>query len=171
MNRKKTEREKAKSWKVKKSGIHRRGLFASANIEEGERIIEYVGEKITKAESERRADTQLERAGSKGDGAVYIFTLNKRHDIDGNVERNKARYANHSCDPNCETDIIRGRIWLIALRDIEKGEEIVYNYNFDLELYEDHSCRCGAKRCVGYIVGEEYWKKLKKKIKKKKKGR
>jgi SET domain-containing protein len=159
--------------RVRKSGIHARGLFAAKDIEAGERVIEYVGDKVTKAESDRRADKQLEKAGKNGDGAVYIFTLNKRYDIDGNVSWNTARLANHSCDPNCETDIIRGHVWLIALRDIKKGEEITYNYCFDLEFFEDHPCCCGSKNCVGYIVGDEHWPKLRRALKKKalKKGK
>ena len=70
-------------------------------------------------------------------------------DIDGNVKYNTARFINHSCDPNCETDVIRGHIWVIALRDIKKGEELAYNYNYEYEDYEDHKCRCGSNRCVG----------------------
>ncbi len=153
---------------IRKSGIHNRGIFAARDIPEGERVIEYVGDKVTKAESDRRADLQLDKAGKNGDGAVYIFTLNKRYDIDGNVSWNKARLANHSCDPNCETDVIKGHVYLISLREIGKGEEITYNYNFDLEFFEDHPCLCGTEKCVGYIVGDEYWPKLRKAIKKKK---
>lgn len=160
-------RGESKYVKVFQSGIHNRGLIAAMDIPERECVIEYVGEKVTKTESDRRADLQLGKAGENGDGAVYIFTLNKRYDIDGNVSWNKARLANHSCDPNCETDVIKGHVYLISLRDIKKGEEIVYNYNFDLEFYEDHPCLCGTKKCVGYIVGDEYWPKLRKAIKKK----
>jgi SET domain-containing protein len=178
----KTKKSKSKAGKgadlewcaVKRSGIHQRGLFARKNIREGTRVIEYVGEKITKAESERRGHAQDAKGREEGEGMVYIFTLTKRHDIDGNVPWNPARLANHSCDPNCTTDVIRRHIWLIADRDIEKGEEIVYDYNFDLEHYEEHPCQCGAKKCCGYMVGVEYRGKLKKLLKKakdKKKGK
>ena len=154
---------------LKKSRIHSTGIFAKKDIPKGTRIIEYVGEKVTKAESDRRANIPLEKnKKNSGFGAVYIFILNKRHDIDGNVSYNTARFINHSCDPNCETEIIRGHIWVIALRDIKKGKEIAYNYNYNIEDYEDHKCVCGSKRCVGYIVDEDYWPRLKKKEKAKK---
>ena len=147
--------------KIKESRIHSIGIFAKKDIPKGTRIIEYVGEKIGKTESDRRANTPLEKNKKDSDyGAVYIFNLNKRHDIDGNVPYNTARFINHSCDSNCETEIIRGRIWIIALRDIKKGEELAYNYNYDLEDYEDHECRCGSNRCVGYILDEDLWLQL-----------
>ena len=147
--------------KVKKSRIHNTGVFASKDIHEGTRIIEYVGERITKKESDRRVPIPLERNKQNSEyGAVYIFNLNKRHDIDGNVPYNTARYINHSCDPNCEAVIIRGRIWIIALREIKKSEELAYNYNYDFEDYEDHKCQCGSNRCVGYILDEDYWPEL-----------
>ncbi|NNC87690.1 MAG: SET domain-containing protein-lysine N-methyltransferase [Akkermansiaceae bacterium] len=151
--------------KVGQSGIHNNGLFAIRDIPEDTRIIEYVGDKITKAESERRANAQDEKGRATGDGTVYIFTLNSRYDIDGNVPWNFARNANHSCDPNAHTDIVKGRVWLIASRDIKKGEEVVYDYGFDMSHWEDHPCLCGAKRCLGYIVGEEFRAKMKRKIK------
>jgi len=155
---------------IKKSRIHSSGVFAKTNIAKGTRIIEYVGEKVTKAESDRRADIPLGKNKKNGIyGAVYIFILNKRDDIDGNVPYNTARLINHSCDPNCETEIIRGHIWVIAVRDIKKGEELAYNYNYDIEDYEDHKCYCGSRRCVGYIVDEDYWPRLKRKEKAKKK--
>lgn len=152
---------------IRSSPIHGRGLFAIRDIPEGMRIIEYVGEKITKAESNRRGWAQFEKAQQTGEAGVYLFTLNKRHDIDGDVPYNAARLINHSCDPNCESQIIRGHIWILALREIRKGEELFFNYGFDLECYEDHPCGCGSDRCVGYIAGEEYWKELKKILKKK----
>jgi len=149
---------------VRRSRIHGRGVFAKKFISEGTRVIEYVGDKITKTESDERAQKVLDRHERDSEkGAVYIFTLNNRHDIDGDVYWNTAKYINHSCDPNCETDIIRGRIWIIALRDIEAGEEITYNYGYDYESYEDHPCYCGTSRCMGYILGEDFWPSLKRK--------
>ena len=132
---------------VRRSKIHGTGVFAKKDIPQGARIIEYVGERITKAESDRRADIPLERHKENSEcGAVYIFTLNQRHDIDGYVPYNTARFINHSCNPNAESDIIRGKIWIIALRDIKKGEEVTYNYNYDYDSHEDHPCRCGIAR-------------------------
>lgn len=146
------------------SGIHGRGLFAIRDIPAGTRIIEYLGEKVTKTESDRRAWAQVAKAKETGEAAVYIFTLNQRHDIDGNVPYNAARLINHSCEPNCEAQIIRGKIWIVALRDIYLGEELFFNYGFDLENYEDHPCHCGSPRCVGYIAGEDYWGALRRKL-------
>lgn len=151
----------------RKSGIHGMGGFAKVDIPEGTRVIEYVGEKITKKETDRRVEKVYERfeTDEENHGAVYIFTLNKKYDIDGDVPYNPARYINHSCDPNCETDIIKGRIWIISTRDIKQGEEILYNYGFDFDSYEDHPCQCGAKRCIGYILIEDEWPRLKRKLK------
>lgn len=147
---------------VRGSAIHGRGVFARRRIPAGTRIIEYIGEKISKAESERRAEVILNYSKKdRARGAVYIFTLNKRYDIDGNVSYNTARFINHSCHPNCEAELVHGHIWIVALKDIEKGEELSYNYGYDMEAYEEHPCRCGSHNCVGYIVAEEHWPKLK----------
>ena len=155
---------------LKRSRIHSYGIFAKKDIPKDTRIIEYVGEKVTKAEADRRADIPLEKSKKNGEyGAVYIFILNKRHDVDGNVSYNTARFINHSCDPNCETEVIRGRIWVIALHNIKKGAELSYNYNYEYEDYEDHKCRCASKRCVGYILDEACWPRLKRKERAKKK--
>ena len=146
---------------VQRSRIHSTGIFAKKDIPKGTRIIEYIGERITKAESDCRADIPLGRNKQNREyGAVYIFDLNKRHDIDGNISYNTARFINHSCNPNCETEIIRGHIWIIALRDITEGEELSYNYNYGFEDYEDHECRCGSNQCVGYILDEDHWPRL-----------
>ncbi|HRZ40301.1 MAG TPA: TrmH family RNA methyltransferase [Candidatus Omnitrophota bacterium] len=147
--------------RVEDSGIHGMGVFARKRIPAGVEIIEYVGEKITKAESERRAEIPLnQHKKDRTKGAVYIFTLNARYDIDGNVPYNTARLINHSCSPNCEAVLSSGHIWITALRDIQQGEELTYNYGYDLDSYEDHPCRCGAENCVGYILAEEHWPKL-----------
>ena len=147
----------------KKSSIHGLGIFAKTMIPKETRIIEYVGEKITKAEADRRGPLLVEYAKKhKQSGAVYIFVLNKKYDIDGHVEYNTAKYINHSCTPNCEVNIIRGHIWIIALRDIQKGEELFYNYGYDMDTYHEHPCFCKSSRCPGFITAEEHWGKLKK---------
>lgn len=145
---------------VRRSAIHRRGVFARSGIPKGTRIIEYVGERISKAESARRADQLLARSKRSGAAAVYIFEINSKVDLDGNVSWNPARLINHSCEANCEAYIDRGRIWIYAKRDIAKGEELSYNYGFDLENWKDHPCRCGAAGCIGYIADRKHWPRL-----------
>jgi uncharacterized protein len=146
----------------KRSAIHSVGLFAKTDIAKGARIIEYVGEKITMKEAGRRVDASEDlNRRDRSRGAVYIFELNSRYSIDGNVPYNTARHINHSCDPNAKTDVIRGKIWIIAVRDIKKGEEIAYNYGYEFsDRYQEHPCRCGAQRCVGFILKEEFWPEL-----------
>lgn len=154
---------------IKTSKIHRRGVFAKKDIPKDTQIIEYVGEKITKAEAEKRADVQY-NLGEKGkEGHVYLFELNKRYDIDGNVPLNNAKYINHSCDPNCEAEDDKGHIWIISKRNITKGEELTYNYGYDFENYQEHPCKCGSPKCAGYIIKEKDRDKLKKLLEKKKK--
>ena len=140
------------SVRLARSGLHGYGLFARDFIPQGERIIEYVGELITKAEAQRREDHRLARQAMGGDGCVYIFELNQRHDIDGAAPWNPARRINHSCGPNCETQSSGGRIWVVARRDIATGEELTYDYGFPFSEWREHPCRCGATECVGFIV-------------------
>lgn len=145
--------------RLARSGLHGYGLFARSALPRGTRIIEYVGERITKAEADRRDEQRLARRAAGGDGCVYIYELNQRHDIDGRVPWNLARRINHSCAPNCETQVARGRIWIVALRAIPAGEELTYDYRFDLTEWRDHPCRCGAPGCVGYIVNRRlHWR-------------
>jgi SET domain-containing protein len=156
--------------KVKKSGIHGYGAYARTKIRKKKRIIEYVGPKITKKEAEDALTKNLNE---------YVFTLNDEEDIDGSVDWNIARYINHSCDPNCESDIIKDHVWISAIKDIKEGEELTYNYGYDFEDFETRLCGCGAKNCVGYMVAEEDFKKVKAMVelenevakKKKKKGK
>ncbi len=159
-----TERGQSDLCEVRNSDIHGRGVYAAKDLKQGDRIIEYVGEKIDKEESERRAWAQHARATEHGEASVYIFTLSKKWDIDGNFEWNPARLINHSCSPNCESWIEGKRIFVYATREIKKGEELTFDYGFDIECYEDHPCRCGSKNCVGYIVIEEQWPELEKRL-------
>ncbi len=137
---------------VRGSRIHGKGMFATRSIPRGTRIIEYTGERIDKDEGFRREELRRRRASRGGDGCIYTFELNSRTDIDGRVLWNTARYINHSCEPNCESQIVRGRVWIVALRRIQPGEEITYDYYYDYAHYREHPCRCGARKCAGYIV-------------------
>lgn len=148
---------------IKDSGIHGRGVFAKRKIPNETKIMEYVGERISKKESNRRGNEQMEKAArDQTVGAVYIFDLNKKWDIDGNVPENIARFANHSCDENCEAYNIDDRIFYYTCKPIKKGEEILIDYGYALEHFVDHPCRCGADNCVGFIVAKADRKKLKK---------
>jgi SET domain-containing protein len=149
---------------VRGSTIHGRGVYATRRIPKDEQIIEYIGELIDKKESDRRAHAQHAKSLEDGDAAVYIFTLNKKWDIDGNVPWNTARLINHSCEPNCEAWTIGRRIFIHALRDIEPGEELTFDYGFDVDCHEDHPCRCGRPACIGYIVSRSQWDELKKRL-------
>lgn len=149
--------------KVNKSKIHGTGVYAKIDIPKGAKIIEYVGRLITKKEAEKVADERLKKykKNKNEEAGVYLFEIDKKHDIDGDVPWNTAKYINHSCEPNAEAENQNGRIWIIATRNIKKGEEITYNYGYDLDDYQEHPCWCGSTNCVGFIVGEEYMPKLK----------
>ncbi|MGE9271536.1 MAG: SET domain-containing protein [Verrucomicrobiales bacterium] len=158
------ERGQSELCEIRGSEIHGRGVYATQDIPAETQIIEYIGELIDKDESETRAWAQHEHAEKTGDAAVYIFTLDKKWDIDGNVPWNTARLINHSCDPNCEAWIVGKKIFIYALRDIKKGEELSFDYGFDIECFEDHPCRCGSDDCVGYIVSREQWDQLEERL-------
>ncbi len=105
----------------------------------------------------------------KNNGMVYVFELNKRYDIDGDVDYNFAKFINHSCNPNCEVDIIDNEIWISSIKRIKKGDELFYNYGYPFDTdFVDHICKCGSRNCVGYILSDNDWPKLKKELKKKK---
>jgi SET domain-containing protein len=158
------KRGESKFCEVRGSAIHGRGVYATTFIPKETQIIEYVGELIDKKESEKRALSQHAKSLESGDAAVYIFTLSKNYDIDGNVPWNTARLINHSCQPNCEAWIVGRRIFIYSLRDIHPGEELTFDYGFDVDCYEDHPCLCGKDGCVGYIVARAQWGELEKRL-------
>ena len=141
---------------VRGSVIHGQGVYCIEPIEKEQYFIEYVGNRVSKEESEKRALKQFEEHEKSGAAAVYIFNLTKKWDLDGNVEWNPARLINHSCNPNSEAIQDGKRIFIQALRDIGVDEEITFDYGFDVDCYEDHPCRCGSSNCIGYIVGRDY---------------
>tara|TARA_B100000989_G_C19501338_1_gene454422 strand:- start:259 stop:756 length:498 start_codon:yes stop_codon:yes gene_type:complete len=156
-------------WKVKNSKIHGRGIVATKNIKKNTRIIQYVGEIVSKKEGDKRSGNRIKKyLKSNRTGSVYIFELNKKYDIDGCFGYNKARYINHSCNPNCEVEISNDQIWICSIKRIKKGEELSYDYGytFDKNDYKDHECKCGSKYCIGYIISSDDWKKFLKHINK-----
>ena len=133
---------------IKKSNIDNKGLYASKNIKAKQIVIYYKGKLVTKKEVEKNPKFD-------NDKAIYLFNVNNRYDLDGDFEYNDARLINHSCNPNCEVDGKGLKLWIFALRDIKKGEELSYDYGFGYdEDYKQFVCKCGAKNCVGYIVRE-----------------
>ena len=137
-----------KLYKNKKSNIHRHGLSAATNIKKGQKIIQYKGKKVSlsKVESDPKYNNEKE---------IYLFNLNKRYDLDGDFKFNTARLINHSCNPNCEVLEDKRQLWIFAIRNIKKNEELTYDYGFSFDKdYKQYICKCGSKNCVGYIVRE-----------------
>ena len=145
-----------KLYKIKKSNIDNRGLYAATNIKKNTKIIEYKGKIITVKETETNPKFD-------NDKAIYLFNLNKKYDLDGDFKYNTARLINHSCDPNCEVDGVGLKLWIYAIKDIKKNEELTYDYGFSFDKdYKDFPCRCGAKKCVGFIVNSQSRWRIKK---------
>ena len=145
-----------KLYKIKKSNIDKRGLCAASNIKKGTKIIEYKGKIISvkKAENDPKFDN---------DKAIYLFNLNKKYDLDGDFKYNTARLINHSCDPNCEVDGVGLKLWIYSIKDIKKNEELTYDYGFSFDKdYKNYPCKCGSKKCVGFIVKSESRWRIKK---------
>ncbi len=155
------------NWLTKKSKIHGMGIYASKDIPKNTKIIEYIGEKISKKEGDIRSEKRIKKyLNSKKTGSVYIFELNSKYDIDGTPKYNKARYINHSCNPNSAVRIAKSRIWIYSIKKIKKGNEISYDYGyeFDKDDYTDHVCKCGERKCIGFIISSDDIPKFKKHV-------
>jgi hypothetical protein len=111
------------------------GLFATQPFKRGERIIEYFGRTLSKEEEYTSR-------------SKYLFEVNTRKTIDGATRKNTARYINHSCLPNCEPEIEKGRVFIDAIRRINPGDELAYDYGD--EYFKEHikpfGCRCVKHR-------------------------
>ena len=148
-----------KLYKIKKSKIDKNGLYASCNIKKGTKIIEYKGKIISVKKS--KTDPKFDN-----EKAIYLFNINKRFDLDGDFKFNIARLINHSCDPNCEVFGEGLKVWVYAMKDIRKGDELSYDYGFSYdENFRQFPCNCRSKKCVGYIVREGSRWRIKKKNK------
>ena len=151
---------------VKNSRVHGRGVYAARRLKAGERIVEYRGERITWKEADRRPPSDPDDPHH-----TFFFSLaDGKTVIDAAVNGNVARWINHSCDPNCETEETDdGRVFIQALRDIRTGQELNYDYGLVIDeritptLKRQYECRCGAKDCRGTMIA------LRKRTKKEKK--
>jgi len=143
-------------YRVRSSGIHGKGVYATQRIRKGTRIVEYLGDRITHEE----ADDRYEAKG-QDDGHTFLFVVSDRIVIDAGVGGNDARFINHSCAPNCDTVIENDRVFIEAVRTIEPGEELGYEYGLTWESTDDpeelknYACRCGAPSCRGTMLDEE----------------
>ena len=141
-----------KLYSIKKSNIDNkgRGLYATKNIKEGTKIIDYIGKIVTNKQVE-----QSDKYDNKK--PIYLFTLNNKYTLDGDFSWNIAGLVNHSCEANAQYEGKGLKVWITAQRDIKKGEEITcdYGFSFDKEDYRQFPCKCRAKNCCGYIIREE----------------
>jgi uncharacterized protein len=143
-------------FEVRRSGIQGKGVFATRKIPAGTRIIDYRGEIIDEDEADRRYPWKDDEPHH-----TFLFRLDDGSVIDAGPRGNAAKYINHSCDPNCEANEEDGRIFIYALRDIRRGEELAYDYNFVLD--EPHNaankklypCYCGAANCRRTILAKK----------------
>jgi SET domain-containing protein len=138
---------------VRRSDVHGQGAFAARNIVRGEVIDEYLGDRITHDEANERYKTR-----DYDDNHTFLYTLDEDTVIDGNVGGNDVRFINHQCDPNCAPRIRRGRLFIVALRDIREGEELGFAYHIGREdddpenVDEIYACRCGSAKCRGTML-------------------
>jgi hypothetical protein len=165
---------KNKYFAIRRSGVHGKGAFALKDIRKNTRLVEYVGENISPAESDRRYDDTKVK-----DHHTFLFSVDNRKVIDATYDGNESRFINHSCDPNCDAIIEKRRVYIEANRTIRKGEELAYDYNYertpkttkaDEKLYK---CLCGSENCRGTIVSAKVTlpkKKAKTKTRAKKKS-
>jgi uncharacterized protein len=141
------------AYRSRRSPVHGTGLFATRAIRKGAFIIEYIGERISHKEADRRHAHK-----DADDNHTFLFTLDSKTVIDGGVGGNESRLINHSCEPNCEVIIEDGRLLVEATRTIRPGEEFVYDYMITRapkdppELEQIFACRCGAASCRGTML-------------------
>jgi len=134
--------EKFASFKlvIRRSKIHRYGVFAGERIPANRKVIEYTGKRLNRKQAKIRGDGDY----------TYLFALDSYWTLDGSVEGSGAEIINHSCSPNLVSRIMRGHVLYMSLRTIRRGEELTVNYNFDKEV-RTFPCSCGAPACAGAI--------------------
>jgi hypothetical protein len=135
---------------IRSSAIHAAGCYTTTPIRKGARVTEYTGHRLTKTE----ADTIYEASP-----VTYLFGLGDGSIvIDGHAA---AMFINHSCDANCETSEVRGRVWIKAIKHIAAGEEITYDYCLYDGGDDEAICNCGTKKCRGTMYSKEEMRRRK----------
>jgi hypothetical protein len=140
-------------FEVRHSRIHGYGVFAARRIRKGTTVIEYLGDRVSHDEADARYEDK-----DPNDNHTFLFTVDSKTVIDGGVGGNDARYINHGCDPNCESTTQNKRIYVEAIRTIQPGEELAYDYQIERDaedppnVDEIFACRCGAARCRGSML-------------------
>jgi hypothetical protein len=140
-------------FEVRHSPIHGYGVFAARRIRKGTTIIEYLGDRVSHAQADARYEDK-----DPNDNHTFLFTVDAKTVIDAGVDGNEARYINHGCDPNCESTTLNRRIFIEAIRTIQPGEELSYDYQIQRDsddasnVDEVYACRCGAKNCRGSML-------------------
>ena len=138
---------------TRRSGVHGKGVFAAQDIAEGETLIEYVGELIGWPEAQQRHPHDPQDPNH-----TFYFHVDEDHVIDALYGGNSSRWINHACAPNCEADEQGGRIFIKALRNIQTGEELNYDYGLIIDqryspkLKAEYPCWCGAQNCRGTLL-------------------
>jgi SET domain-containing protein len=146
-------RRRTPLFEVRHSTIHGYGVFAARRIRKGTTIIEYLGDRVSHAQADARYEDK-----DPDDNHTFLFTVDARTVIDAGVNGNEARYINHGCDPNCESTTLNKRIFIEAIRTIQPGEELSYDYQIQRDsddapnVDEIYACRCGAKNCRGSML-------------------
>src|SRR5580704_5444898 len=146
-------RRRTPLFKVRHSPIHGYGVFAARRIRKGTTIIEYLGDRVSHAVADARYEDK-----DPNDNHTFLFTVDAKTVIDAGVNGNEARYINHGCDPNCESTTLNRRIFIEAIRTIQPGEELSYDYQIQRDaddapnVDEIYACRCGAKNCRGSML-------------------
>jgi SET domain-containing protein len=130
-----------------RSAIHGRGVFACEPIPAGRKVIEYAGERISRAENRRRFVRAWQRGGNR---RIYLARLDSYWSIDGSRGGSGAEFINHCCDPNVLMRRVRGRLFYFSRRKIRRGEELTLDYAFRKDGPRV-PCRCGAPACRGTI--------------------
>jgi len=125
---------------IRRSRIHRYGVFAAQRIPKNRKVIEYTGQRLNRKQAKIRGDGDY----------TYLFALDPYWTLDGSVGGSGAEIINHSCSPNLVSRIIKGHVLYMSLRAIRPGEELTVDYNFDKDV-RTFPCSCGSPECGGAI--------------------
>jgi uncharacterized protein len=140
-------------FEVRHSPIHGYGVFALRRIRKGTTVTEYLGDRVSHEEADSRYEDK-----DPNDNHTFLFTVDSKTVIDGGIGGNDARFINHGCEPNCESTTQNKRIYVEAIRTIQPGEELAYDYQIQRDpedppnVDEIFACRCGAAKCRGSML-------------------